>query len=455
MRSGKPIVLAVDDERMFRRLLEAALLKSGFTPVIASDAQEALNVLESLPVNLIISDMMMPGFGGMELLRIVKAKRPELPFIILTGHGSIESAVETIKNGAFDYITKPINEDELAITVKRALDYSMVSAENEQLKSRFSEKFGFESLVYRSSAMEKVVSRARQVSASPDTTVAIYGESGVGKEVVANAIHCSGSRMSHRFVTVNCVAIPETLIESELFGHVKGAFSGAHQERKGRFSAGDGGTVFLDEIGDLPITAQAKLLRVIETQSFEMVGSNETERVDCRIIIATNRNLETFVREGKFREDLFHRINIFPIHIPPLRERPDDIPMLSEYFLSYFREHLSRKAPGISKAAMDIMLKHHWSGNVRELRNCIEHAVISAGDQLIRPEHLGIGTDIKRGAKKSGEIEYNLSFSPEDLSLDVVVDKVLEATLNRCAGNKSKAAEMLKVNRKMFYRGKE
>ncbi|TAN42856.1 MAG: sigma-54-dependent Fis family transcriptional regulator [Nitrospirae bacterium] len=455
MRPGKPIILVVDDERMFRSILETALKNSGFSPVTASGAQDALDALDALPVDLVISDMMMPGIGGMELLGMVKAKRPEIPFIILTAHGSIEGAVEAIRNGAFDYITKPINEEDLALTIKRALDYSMLSSENEQLRSRFSEKFGFGSIVYRSAAMNRIVFRAKQVAASPDTTVAIYGESGVGKEVIANAIHYSGSRMSGRFVTVNCVAIPETLIESELFGHVRGAFSGAHQERKGRFAAADGGTIFLDEIGDLPVTAQAKLLRVIETQSFERVGSNETERVDCRIVTATNRNLETLVGEGKFREDLFHRINIFPIHIPALRDREGDVPLLAEYFLDHFRQHLGRKAPGISKAAMDMMLLHTWPGNVRELRNCMEHAVISADDQLIRPEHLGIGQEPRKNVRRHGMIEYNLSFPAGELSLDAIVDKALQTTLQRCGGNKSKAAEMLKVNRKMFYRGKE
>jgi len=448
-------ILIVDDDESFRLLIESHLKGFGFNPILTDSGANALKILKKGDVDLIIADQVMPEMDGIEFLAKTKSKYPDIPFIMMTAYGSVEKAVASIKKGAYDYIEKPYNQDDLLATIKRALDYSQVKISNGKLREQLTQKFGLDSFIHCSEAMKEVVARARQVAKHPDTTVAIYGETGVGKEVLARDIHYSGSRGKNLFVAVNCAAIPETLIESELFGYVKGAFTGADRDRKGRFTVADGGTLFLDEVGELPMNSQVKLLRVIETQSFEKVGSSKTEHVDCRIITATNKDLAAAVREGKFREDLFHRINIMPIKIPPLRERTDDISLLAEYFLKRFGEHFGGKVAGFSKAAMDMMLQYRWPGNVRELRNSVEHAIITASGELIRPEHLGIKYSSEKGVKKTDVYEYNFEFSRDEVSLDAIIGEALRITLERCNGNKSKAAELLKVNRKMFYRHNE
>ncbi|MBI3592276.1 MAG: sigma-54-dependent Fis family transcriptional regulator, partial [Nitrospirae bacterium] len=367
MEKKEASILIVDDDESFRLLLESHLKSFGFKPVMADSGANALEILKKGDVDLIIADQVMPEMDGIEFLARVKSKYGDIPFIMITAYGEIKKAVASVKNGAYDYLEKPYNHDDLLATIKRALDYSQVKISNGKLREQLTQKFGLDSFIHCSEAMKEVVARARQVAKHPDTTVAIYGETGVGKEVLARDIHYSSSRGKNLFVVVNCAAIPETLIESELFGYVKGAFTGADRDRKGRFTVADGGALFLDEIGELPLSAQVKLLRVIETKGFEKVGSSKTEHVDCRIITATNKDLAAAVREGKFREDLFHRINIMPIKIPPLRERTDDIPLLAEYFLKRFSEHFGGKVAGFSKAAMDMMLQYRWPGNVREL----------------------------------------------------------------------------------------
>jgi DNA-binding NtrC family response regulator len=445
-------ILIVDDDERFRLLIESHLKGMGFNTILAENGVTALKILTKSKIDLIISDHVMPEMDGIGFLAQVKSKYSDIPFIMLTAYGDISNAVASIKMGAYDYINKPYNVDDLLATINRALDHSRLKITNKRLRSKASERFELDSFVHCSEVMKEIIARASQVAKYPDTTVAIYGETGVGKEVLARYIHNSSSRGDNLFVVVNCAAIPETLIESELFGYVKGAFTGADQDKTGRFAIADGGTLFIDEVGELPLSTQAKLLRVIETKSFEKLGSNRTEHTDCRIITATNKNLVTAVHDGKFREDLFHRINIFPIEIPPLRERTDDIPLLAEYFLNRFREHFGGKVEGFSKAAMDMMVQYHWPGNVRELRNCVEHAIITAGSQLIRPEHLAIKSDSKKASKKTGVYEYNLEFSIDNLSLDAIINEVLRITLERCNGNKNKAAKLLKINRKMFYR---
>lgn len=445
-------ILIVDDDESFRLLVESHLKGRGFKPILADSGATALKVLRKSNIDLIIADQVMPEMDGIEFLARVKSKYSDIPFIMLTAYGSISKAIASIKKGAYDYIEKPYNVDDLLATINRALDHSRLKIANGKFRRQLSERFGLDSFVHCSEVMKEVVARAGQVAKYPDTTVAIYGETGVGKEVLALDIHHSGRRGNNLFVVVNCAAIPETLIESELFGYVKGAFTGANQDRTGRFAFADGGTLFIDEVGELPLSTQAKLLRVIETKSFEKVGSNRTEHADCRIITATNKNLVAAVHDGKFREDLFHRINIFPIEIPPLRERTDDIPLLAGHFFKRFSEHFGGKVAGFSKAVMDMMVQYHWPGNVRELRNSVEHAIITAGSQLIRPEHLGIKSDSKKVSRKTGVYEYNLEFSIGDVSLDAIINEALRITLERCNGNKNKAAELLKINRKMFYR---
>lgn len=450
-----PKILAVDDQQIFLLLLENHLREAGFTPLTASVGQEALTILEQQAVDLLISDLMMPGMDGLELIEQVHTRHPGLPIIVLTGHGSVESAVEAMRRGAYDYLEKPYNPDVLGITIRRALDHHHVIRENQQITGLLRERFTFQSIVTVNPAMKDLLELAARVASARQTTVAIYGESGAGKEVLARAIHFAGKGLPAGFVAVNCAAIPEHLLESELFGHVRGAFTGADRDREGKFSLARGGTILLDEIGDMPLPLQAKLLRVLQERVFEKIGSNTPLQADCRIIVATNRNLAERVASGRFREDLYHRINVFPLTIPPLRERKDDIPLLCEHVLDQLRQHLGKPLPGISQKAMDVMLNYHWPGNVRELRNCLERAAILNDGKLICPSHLGIGTgpaDDIHTASSAGTITYNLTLPSDLLSLDALTDRILAITLERCGGNKSKASQLLRINRKAFYR---
>ncbi|HEY4745812.1 MAG TPA: sigma-54 dependent transcriptional regulator [Desulfuromonadaceae bacterium] len=453
-------ILAVDDQASFRFLLEQQLSTAGFIPVMAASVEEGLAILEREAVDLILSDLIMPVVDGMAFLEQVRERHADIPFIVLTAHGSITSAVDAMRCGAFDYVEKHCEPDELRITLQRALDYHRLVNENNQMKSHLRDKFSFQNIITVCPRMKEALELAGRVASSPQTTVAIYGESGCGKEVLSRAIHFAGGGLPAGFVAVNCAAIPDTLLESELFGHVRGAFTGAERERDGKFSLARGGTILLDEIGDMPLPLQAKLLRVLEERTFEKVGSNTPITADCRVIVATNHNLEALVASGAFRKDLYHRINVFPIAIPPLRERREDIPFLTEHFLNRLRDHQGKKLPGLSQKAMDVMLAYDWPGNVRELRNCLERATIVTDSELIRPEHLsiypsGAGNRTEATASSavaSGTISFHLNFRPDDISLDAATRRILDITLERCGGNKSKAADLLKVNRKMFYR---
>ena len=371
-----PKILAVDDDELSLLMLENLLADAGFAPLTAASGAQALALLEREHVDLLISDLIMEGMNGLELLDRVRERYPNVPVIVVTARGSVESAVEAMRRGAYDYLAKPFNPEVLRITLQRALDYHHVVRENEQITGLLRERFTFQSIVTVNPAMKKLLELAARVAAARQTTVAIYGESGSGKEVLARAIHFAGKGLPAGFVAVNCAAVPEHLLESELFGHVRGAFTGADRDREGKFSLARGGTLLLDEIGDMPLPLQAKLLRVLQERVFEKIGSNTPISTDCRVIVATNRNLADMVAAGRFREDLYHRINVFPLVIPPLRERTDDIPLLCEHVLDQLRQHLGKPLPGISQKAMDAMLAHGWPGNVRELRNCLERAAI-------------------------------------------------------------------------------
>ena len=404
---------------------------------------------------LIVSDLVMPGMDGLGLLRVLRAKKDDMPFIIFTAHGSMETAVKAMKSGAFDYLKKDASGDELAVVIKRALEFGRLKIENSSNK-KFKEyvvsRHLFKSIVTHSPAMSEALKAAEMVAASPLTTVAIYGESGVGKEVLARDIHFASGGLPSNFVAINCAAVPETLLESELFGHVKGAFTGADRERDGKFALADGGTLLLDEIGDMPIPLQVKLLRVLEERVYYKIGSDRLLPVGFRVIAATHRDLETLVRQGKFREDLFHRLNIFPIVIPPLRERKEDILLFVKQFLPEFRQHQGKALPGISRKAMDVIMAYNWPGNIRELRNCLERAAILVNGELVRPEHLVIYKDQKTAS--NGGMDFHLKFNDGEFSLEAVVNRVLDETLKSCGGNKSLAAQRLKINRKMFNRKK-
>ena len=447
-------VLVVDDDEFFRQWLEIHLEAAGFKPVLAGSGTEALDILDRKPIDLIISDQVMPQMDGLELLARVKAKFSAVPFIILTAFGSVAEAVATIKQGAYDYVEKPPDLDELFATITRALEYSRLNDENRKLKDRLRGLYSFQNIITRSPLMIAALQLAEKVARTPRTTVAIHGESGTGKEVLARAIHYAGDRVENRFVAVNCSAIPAMLLESELFGHTRGAFTGADRDREGKFGMAQGGTILLDEIGDMPLELQAKLLRVLQERVYEKLGSNVPLKVDCRVITSTNKDLGRLIKEGRFREDIYYRINAYPISLPPLRERKEDIPLLADHFLGQLRQELGKPIPGISPEAMDVLLGYRWPGNIREMKNCLERAAIIIENEPIMPQHLIINTATCTEGHPGGNgaMGIGMDLNSPDSSLDSLIDKILQATLDRCGGNKSRAAEILKVNRKMFYR---
>lgn len=446
-------ILVVDDKQSFCFMIKGHLDDAGYQADCAASGGEALVQLEQGCFDLVLSDMVMPEMDGMALLRQVRNLHPLLPFVLVTAHGSIDSAVAAMKEGADDYLLKPLNREELLVVVERLLEYARLRANYGQMLDSEREKFSFQNITSNSPAMGKALSAAKQVVASPRTTVSILGESGVGKEVLARAIHVGSGQPLSSFVAVNCAAIPETLLESELFGHVKGAFTGADHEREGKCSRAQGGTLFLDEIGDMPLSLQPKLLRLLEERMYEKVGSDRPAAADFRIIVATHRNLDACCNQGTFRQDLYHRLNIFPITIPPLRERREDIPQLAEYFLNSFRKHLGHQLPGLSQAALDLMFAYDWPGNVRELRNLLEYACIVTNGSLIQPEHLRLRQESSPFHQDPADdrICLNFSFSPEEFSLDAVNRQLMTWALEKCNSNKSSAARLLKASRKLFY----
>jgi len=445
-------IVVVDDKQSFRFMLQGFLEDAGYRVICAAGGAEALQELEQGCYDLVISDMVMPDMDGVALLRQVRSRFPKLPFILVTAHGTVDNAVSAMKEGADDYLLKPLNREELLVVVARLLEKAQLQVSYDRMLDSEREKFSFQNISSSSPAMGKVMQAAQQVAASPRTTVALYGESGVGKEVLARAIHIASGQSMTGFVAVNCAAIPETLLESELFGHVKGAFTGADREREGKCSLANGGTLFLDEIGDMPLTLQPKLLRLLEERIYEKVGADRQVEADFRIMVATHRNLDECCNQGSFRRDLYHRLNIFPITIPPLRERPEDIPQLAEFFLHHFRQHLGKPLPGLSRAAYDLLLSHNWPGNVRELRNLLEYAAIVTSGDLIRPEHLRLQSLTPcHEAVTSDRISLTFNFSCEDFSLDAVNQQLMTWALEKCGNNKSSAARLLKASRKLFY----
>jgi DNA-binding NtrC family response regulator len=453
MSDRRSRILIVDDDKVSLVMLQKHLLRQGHNVTSAMSGQEALSQLAKQMVDLVISDFVMPEMDGIQLMLAAKEKYPQLHFIILTALGSIESAVSAIKLGALDYLEKPFDVKRFDIVLQRTLKYGRLSNENSLLLEHFRERFSFNNIVTQSPVMHQTLELAARVTTSPRTTINLNGESGVGKEVLARAIHSESGCLPTTFVAVNCASIPEALLESELFGHVRGAFTGAEREREGKFSLARGGTILLDEIGDMPLLLQAKLLRVLEERTYEKVGSDTPLQAEFRVIVATHRNLAQMVKQGTFREDLFHRINVVPISIPPLRERKEDIPVLTDFFLNIFRRHQGKTLPGISKRAMDKMVSYSWPGNVRELRNMLEYAAIMTSDELIRPEHLRFSTPQTFPATlDTATVDFHVSIPSEELSLGAITTKILDLALQYCNGNKSKAATLLKVNRKMFYR---
>ena len=444
-------ILIVDDSESSLFLVRKQLEEWGYTVRSATGGHAALEILSIDHVDLILSDQKMPGMDGIELLFAIKEVRPDIPFIMLTAHGDISSAVASIRKGADDYLEKPCEPEELRSAIARSLDYSRLRREHREITDFISRRHGFQAIVTHSPRMRTVIEMAKKVARNPATTVAIAGESGTGKEVLARAIHIASGLMESRFIAVNCASIPANLLESELFGHVKGSFTGADRDREGKFDMASNGTILLDEIGDMPLDLQAKLLRVLEERSYQRVGSNRPIRVDCRVITTTHRDLQEMVKSGGFREDLYHRISTFPITVPPLRERSEDIPLLACHFIDQFRREVGKPLPGISQAAMDTLCGYSWPGNVRELRNCLERAAILTDGELIRPDHLGIRAS-EVSSTTASDIHLDITIPLSNFSLDTAIDRILAIVLARCHQNKSRAAELLKVDRKYFYR---
>lgn len=382
-----PGILLIDDDRAFRTVTSSLLEDEGYQVDVAESAETGLKLLQEKPYDLVLSDMKMEGMDGLEFMRQLKARFPKLMVMMITGFASVDSAVEAMKIGAEDYLTKPCSNAELLMKISKILEHKRTNEELEQLRTTLTGRYQFSQIIGKSERMQEVFSVIEQV-ATTDATVLILGETGTGKELVAKAIHFNSTRKSRPFVAVNSAALPETLLESELFGHEKGAFSGAIQQKPGRFELAHSGTLFLDEVGDIPLPTQVKLLRVLQEKTFERVGGTRTLQTNIRVISATNKNLKNEIAAHKFREDFYFRLNVMPIHLPALRERREDIPLLAYHFLQHFAKNMGKTTSEISVSALKLLLNYHWPGNVRELENVIERAMILCNGPAIDVEHL-------------------------------------------------------------------
>jgi DNA-binding NtrC family response regulator len=439
-------ILIADDEKNIRSGLAKSLGMEGYEVLLAEDGAAAWNMINSGHADLVISDLRMPKMSGEELLLKITSAYPTVPVIILTGHGTIESAVNAMRDGAFDFVTKPINLDRLSLLVKRALAGRKLQIENSNLLKELEQlrkKHKFAGVIGKSPKMQKVMEVIEQV-AQTKASVLITGESGVGKELVADAVHDLSGRSSEAYVKVHCAALSESLLESELFGHEKGSFTGAVAQKKGRFELADRGTIFLDEIGEISAQVQIKILRVLQEKQFERVGGEKTLQVDVRVISATNRDLPYEIQNGNFREDLYYRLNVVNIEVPPLRDRKEDIPVLSAAFLKEFNEENGKHIEGFSPKARLAMNNYSWPGNIRELRNCIESAVVLSKTSVIELDDLPL--QVVSGAK-----DDQVSIRIGD-SLQTAEREYITATLSFCKGNKTRAAEILGIGRKTLHR---
>ncbi|MBI9102805.1 MAG: sigma-54-dependent Fis family transcriptional regulator [Spirochaetales bacterium] len=439
-------ILIVDDEKNIREGLAKSLELDGYDTYTAENGKVALDIIQSQNIDLVISDLKMPVMSGEELLKKIDSAYPTLSVIILTGHGTIETAVNAMRDGAFDFLTKPVNLSRLTLLVKRALSNRSLVLQHRALQAeveRLNDRNRYSKLIGKSTGMKRVMEVIEQVADSR-ASVLITGESGVGKELVADAIHTLSSRREEAFIKVHCAALSESLLESELFGHEKGSFTGAVASKKGRFELAHKGSIFLDEIGEINQSIQIKILRVLQEKTFERVGSEKTIEVDARIISATNRNLLEEIAEGHFREDLFYRLNVVNIHIPPLRDRKEDIPLLIAAFLEEFATENDKQIDGLDPKARSALYGYNWPGNIRELRNCLESAVVLCKGNVITPEHLP--PTVASGAQ-GDFIKIDLGTTLENAER-----LIIESTLTSEKGNKSKTAEVLGIGRKTLHR---
>ncbi|MFY9740954.1 MAG: sigma-54 dependent transcriptional regulator [Candidatus Sulfotelmatobacter sp.] len=433
-------ILIVEDEAKMRRLLELNLGDDGFTTLSAGDAETGMKLLRENTVDLVLTDLKLPGMNGLEFLQAVKRQNPALPVVVMTAFGSVETAVEAMKAGASDYVLKPFSLAEMRLVVRKELDVRKLREENRSLREALGKRYSHPNIVARSAKMQEVLGTVDRV-APTNSTVLLGGESGVGKDLIARAIHEKSRRAAGPFVKINSTAIPENLLESELFGYERGAFTGANASKPGKFELADKGTLFLDEIGDVPPVTQVKLLRVLQEREFERLGGTKTLKVDVRLIAATNRDLREALEQGTFREDLYYRLNVVPIDIAPLRQRKEDIPELVNLFIARFAGDSGKPVESISPEAMQILLNYYWPGNVRELQNIIERGCALAKGTVLEV------SDIHLDVRPSKAANGASGFLPEGMTLERWEDEMIQEALRRANGNKSQAARLLGLSR--------
>lgn len=438
-------ILIVEDEPRMRRLLEISLGEEGHSVQTAEDAETGIKILRKNGVDLIVTDLKLPGMNGLEFLQEARTINASVPVVVMTAYGSVETAVEAMKAGASDYVLKPFTMAEMKLVINKELDVQKVREENRSLREALGKRYQFQNIIARSSRMQEVLSLVARV-AGTNSTVLLGGESGVGKDLIARAIHQNSRRAAGPFIKVNSTAIPDTLFESELFGFEKGAFTGALASKPGKFELADKGTLFLDEIGDVPAPIQVKLLRVLQEREFERLGGTKTLKVDVRLLAATNRDLRAALEEGTFREDLYYRLNVVPIDIPPLREHKEDIPDLANHFLGHFARDNERDIAGITPAALKLLMEYHWPGNVRQLENTIERAVALSSGTTIDISDIQLDT-AHRPALAASQGSSGAPFLPEGMTLEQWEDEMIREALRRANGNKSQAARLLGLSR--------
>ncbi len=444
-----PDILLVEDKDSLRRVLRLTLESAGYSVTESADAREAAHEIARTPHRIVITDLRMPHGTGLDVLRAARAADPDVPVIVMTAYGSIDEAVQAMKDGAHDFLQKPVDSNHLLLLVERALEQARLRTENILLREEWSRRYGFPRIIGESETLKRAVSETQRV-AQTEATVLLLGESGTGKELFARAVHHLSTRRDKPFVAINCAAIPETLIENELFGHERGAFTGASERRLGKFELAMGGTVFLDEIGELPLNVQGKLLRVIEEKTVDRIGGRSPIPVDVRVVAATNRDLRAAAESGEFRRDLFFRLAVFPVEIPPLRERDTDIILLARHFAASLGRELRGREATLSESALDMLKAHSWPGNVRELENAIERACILADSTELEPQDLGLARSAEQSEREEwGELDVSGSLAEAAVrAVGLVERRKIREALAEAGGNKTRAAEALGVSYK-------
>jgi two-component system, NtrC family, response regulator AtoC len=441
-----PTILIIEDEAKMARLLELSLREAGYTTHSSADAENGLNYLRQESVDLVITDLKLPAMSGLEFLQAVKRTNAELPVIVMTAYGSVNTAVEAMKFGASDYVLKPFSLDEMRLIVGKELDVHRLRQENRSLREALGQRYQFKNIVGPSRRMQEVLATVVRV-APTSSTVLLAGESGVGKDLIARAIHEQSRRASGPFIKINSTAIPESLLESELFGYERGAFTGAAASKPGKFELADKGTLFLDEIGDVAPATQVKLLRVLQEREFERLGGLKTIKVDVRMVAATNRDLRAALEQGAFREDLYYRLNVVPINIPPLREHKEDIPELVDHFIRLHAANSGKPVRSITPGALKVLTSFHWPGNVRELQNIIERAIALSAGGRIEVQDIRLDNAPARYGATTSAGDSHLPFPPDGMTLDALEDEIIREAMRRANGNKSQAARLLGLSR--------